>query len=87
MENSIFSPTSLVLVAGNTQSLIQFCHGQLGSPDETESGTAHLTELATPCKPSSHSNLSDIRLLTIRNDSGGGIDAATINRLAQEVCS
>jgi hypothetical protein len=57
MKNAIFSPTSLVLVAGNTQSLIRFCHGHLDSRDETESATAHQSELTTPCKPLSYINL------------------------------
>jgi hypothetical protein len=57
MEHSIFSPTGLVLVARNTQSLIQFFCGHLDSPDETDLDTAHQTELTTPCKPFPHFNL------------------------------
>jgi hypothetical protein len=52
-----FSPTGLVLVARNTQSLIQFCGGLLDSPDETGLDTAHQTELTTPWKPCPHFNL------------------------------
>jgi hypothetical protein len=57
MEYSIFSPTGLVLVARNTQSLIQFCRGYLDSPDETDLDTVHQTELTTPCKRFPHFNL------------------------------
>jgi hypothetical protein len=46
MKNTFFSPTGQCFVASNTDCLVQFLSGHLGSPDETDLDTVHQTEMA-----------------------------------------
>jgi len=56
MKNTFFSPTRQRFVASNTNCLVQFLRGHLGSPDETDLDTAHQTEMAPFRKPKTANN-------------------------------
>ena len=56
MKNTFFSPTGQRFVASNTNCLVQFLRGHLGSPDETDLDTAHQTEMAPFRKPKTANN-------------------------------
>jgi len=56
MKNTFFSPTGQRFVASNTNCLVQFLRGHLGSPDETDLDTVHQTEMAPFRKPKTANN-------------------------------
>jgi hypothetical protein len=58
MKNTFFSPTGQCFVASNTNCLVQFLSGHLGSPDETDLDTVHQTEMAPFRKPKTVNNLT-----------------------------
>jgi hypothetical protein len=49
-------PTGQRFVASNTNCLVQFLRGHLGSPDETDLDTVHQTEMAPFRKPKTANN-------------------------------